>query len=199
MKKIVGILSIVICLGILSFDFFVDIFNKNTFSETTITNDSILECPEDIPKGYYDVEVIDDCVSVGLVFLNQGEIYHNYYVDRNSLLFIDHGKGTIKINQSKREFQDDQCFQINHIGNYIIGEDIKEGEYQITLLSQQGNQVIAFVYDENENGISHYTFKKQKDKVKMKLENDQKLFIERRVDDGKNLSPILLEFKRVKQ
>lgn len=201
MKKSIKIGLLIGCLGILFYDCIIDIFMKKDFEETIISNGDILKCPQDIPKGYYDIEVVEGKVSVGLVSLDTHEIYHNYSVSKGSHLFIDDGNGKIKISQAKRKEFNDKKFIIQEIGNYIIGKDIPEGKYQITLKSShlKNESIICFLNDDNENGIDQYSFKEVEDNVLMNFKNGEILLVVRDTKVNDNKTPVFIEFQQINQ
>lgn len=201
MKKIIKLSLFMICLVILSYEYLVDMIRSNDFDTIILCNGDVLESPQDISKGYYDIEVLEGTVSVGLISLEKGEVYHNYHVTKGTKLFIDDGQGKIKISQAKKNKFVDECFEIREVGNYIIGEDIQEGKYRITLKSKHfiNESVTCYLKDENENGIDQFTFHKSCEQVVMNFRKGEKVFVERRTEINQDKSPVFLEFEQISQ
>lgn len=203
MKKIVALIIIVGCFLMLFFDDLSNNYFYKNFEETIITEKDVLKCNSDIPEGYYDVEVLEGDVSIGLRLMAEGEVYHNYLISNGSNFFVDHGKGKVKICLSERKLMQGN-FLIKNYGNYVVGTDILKGTYKITLKSEKNkiNKLSVDVYDKNYDGINSYSFKAEKDNIIVNLKNSQVLSISRILFDEykENMfKGFVLEFELLKQ
>jgi len=202
-KKIVALIIIIGGLLTLCYDDLLnDYFYKN-FEETVIKEKEVLKCNSDIPEGYYDVEVLKGNVSIGLNLMVEGELFHNYLIRKDSNFFIDHGKGKVKISLPERKMLQGD-FLVKDYGNYIVGTDILEGTYKITLKTEKNkiNKLFVDIYDEKDDEKNSYSFKTQNDNVVIDLKNNQRVSISRPLFDEykENTSKgFVLEFVLLKQ
>lgn len=203
MKKGVALIIIFVCIFILSFDDFSNDYFYKKFEETVITEKEVLKCNSDIPEGYYDVEVLKGNISIGLNVMTEGEMYHNYFISKGSNLFIDHGKGKVKITMPERKLLKGNSF-IKNYGNYVVGTDITKGTYRITLKNDysQNNKLYVDLYENMNTVIDTYSFKAENDSTIMILKDNQMLSISRPLfDDFKEnaFHGFMLEFELLEQ
>jgi len=201
--KKVALIIIIGCFFILSFDDFTNNYFYKNFEEKIITEKEILKCNSDIPEGYYDVEVLEGNVSIGLRLLSEGELYHNYLISKDSNFFVDHGKGKVKISLPKRKILQEN-FLLKNYGNYVVGTDILEGTYRITLKvdKNKNNKLSVELYENINIAIDTYSFKGENDNIVIHLKNNQILSISRPLIDEykENLTKgFIMEFEFLKQ
>ena len=203
MKKMIPVVIIGICVFILCSDYLKSSLIKSAdFKEMEVSGGEILQCSQDIPEGFYTIEVLEGPTEVGVDALDQGEIYHNYHVMKGSEFFLGGGKGKVKIMPESTKYLDGKNFEICQMGDYRVGRDIAEGTYQIVLRSKliPRNSIGIFLWNEDEGRCKEqYEFKKIGDKTKITLKNCQILEIYRTVELEDKKCEIELGFRRLEQ
>lgn len=203
MKKFIPVIIIVFCIIILSIGYLKSNFSKiSGFKEKEVSGKEILKCEEDIPDGFYDIEILEGPASVGLDMMDQGEVFHKYHIRKNSEFFLFGGKGKVRIMAAENKLLQGDSFEINRIGNYEIGKDIAEGEYDIVLKSiiEKNNDVGMHLWNSDQDQcIDGDSFLKKDDKIHLKLQEGQILSIYRNAELQDKKTQIKLEFRRFKQ
>ncbi|WP_047980207.1 hypothetical protein [Ornithinibacillus contaminans] len=137
---------------------------------------------EDIEPGYYDVVVMEgEVIFNGIQLSNKDKLLGQVIYD-NSHTIVD-GKGTIKMTPAGFEslsLNNQNEIVIEHSGNYIVGEQIPEGNYLLkyTVVGQD-NEEVKKPFIQILNGfegeiIESYEFEKN-DHTKITLKNEQVL------------------------
>lgn len=203
MKKLIPIIIIIFCIVILCFDNLKSNISKfSGFEERDVSGKEILECEGDIPDGFYDIEVLEGPVGVGLTMMDQGEVFHKYHIRKNSEFFLLGGEGKVRIMSAENKLRHGNHFEIDKIGNYEIGTDIAGGEYDIILQStiEKNNDVGVHLWNAGQDQcMDEGSFSKQKDKIRLKLEEGQILSIYRNAERTDKKSVVKLEFFLSKQ
>lgn len=203
MKKFIPVAIIIICAITLSIGYLKSTLSKiSDFKEKEVSGKEILKCEEDIPDGFYDIEILEGPASVGLDMMDQGEVFHKYHIRKNSEFFLIDGKGKVRIIASKNKLLQGNIFEIDKIGNYEIGKDIAEGEYDIILKSiiEKNNDVGMHLWNSDQDQcIDGDSFLKKDDKIHLKLQEGQILSIYRDAELTDKKTKIKLEFRRFKQ
>lgn len=203
MKKIIPIMIIAICLLVICYNNLKSgVTRMSDFKGKEVTGNEVLECNADIPEGYYDIKVLQGPTSIGLDVLNKGESYHNYHIRKNSSFFLMEGKGTVKIMAPKRKLLQGSTFDICQMGNYVVGEDISEGKYNVILQSkkEKNNNIGLFLWNSDEDQcLYEYSFKETKDMTYLQLKKGQIMNIYRTSELNDKKSEICLTFERFKQ